>query len=118
MSFLDQKTLSNYQIILHYPFFSNLIKLQKQTKTNLKNIVFYYIFSHFNRGGYFTFICKLPDQICDGCDPLTHNSKKSLHFTSLHILHSLILNITKFKQITKYNQTNLIIYFDTHFDKY
>ena len=116
MSFLDQKTLSNYQIILHYPFFSNLIKLQKQTKTNLKNIVFYYIFSHFNRGGILhLFVSCRIKFVMDVTH--SHITQKN-HFTSLHILHSLILNITKFKQITKYNQTNLIIYFDTHFDKY
>ena len=40
-----------------------------------------------------------------------------LHSPILSLIHSLILNITKFKQITKYNQTNLIIHFDIHFDK-
>ena len=54
-------------------------------------------------------------QIKFGMD-VTH-SHITQKITSLHIFHSLILNITKFKQITKYNQTNLIIHFDTHFDK-
>ena len=41
-------------------------------------------------GGYFTFIYKFPDQIWDGCDPLTPNSKKSLHFTHplTHLKHN------------------------------
>ena len=56
MSLSDQKTLSIYQIILHYPFFTSLTKLQKWTIHNLKNVVKYYIFSHFNRGVFYIYL--------------------------------------------------------------
>ena len=47
-------------------------------------------------GGCFTFIYKLSDQIWDGCDPLTPNSKN--HFTShTPLIHLITHPLTHLK---------------------